>query len=297
MAKTTISWKYDSGVGDGFRIYRSDTPMDPDDLPEPLATVTIDKREYDDETVVQGETYYYRVGSYIGLMESVSAELEHIAEAIGDEHWDKVVSLLHFDGDLTDETGLVWTQHGSAIVSTIDPKFGSGSLSVPGTSGYIQTLSELIAGAEGNRLTVELFVKVRTLTKTGMIFDFRPPNTNGNYLVLSYTPSGTLTYNVHGVDHVVAPAGTVGISNGWTHYALVVDGSTLRMFVGGVMVGSFNGVTNYNASNHVRIGRSAFAASTAYPDAAFDELRITKGVARYTENFTPPTEPFPNFGN
>ena len=175
-----LNWKLD-GFVDEQRYYCSETPIDIENLPAPKAIIAGDARTYTDTAIEVGKTYYVAVASVRNVVEKLSEGIK--VEALsGDEHWDKVVALLHFDGDLVDETGRVWTQHGSAIVSTIDPKFGSSSLSVPGTSGYIQTVSELIAGAKGNRLTVELFVKIRTLTRTGIIFDFRPTNSTGNYL-------------------------------------------------------------------------------------------------------------------
>jgi len=49
-------------------------------------------------------------------------------------------------------------------------------------------------------------------------------------------------------------------------------------------------------SNQVFIGRYRNASTAFDFDGYIDDLRITKGVARYTANFTPPTAPFPTAG-
>lgn len=50
------------------------------------------------------------------------------------------VSLLHFDGGLTDETGKVWTAQNGAAINTTQSKFGESSLYLNGTNQYLATL-------------------------------------------------------------------------------------------------------------------------------------------------------------
>lgn len=74
-----LTWDDNNVAETGHNIYRSDTPMDPEALPTALATLAADVVEYFDETVTEGQTYYYRVGAFNGAEELVSGEVTVVA--------------------------------------------------------------------------------------------------------------------------------------------------------------------------------------------------------------------------
>lgn len=80
MGQTTLNWQFDGADPDEFRVYRADSPMDPEALPAALATVAGSLRQYVDTTVTAGDTYFYRVSAYSDPIEKVSDEIEHTAE-------------------------------------------------------------------------------------------------------------------------------------------------------------------------------------------------------------------------
>lgn len=82
------------------------------------------------------------------------------------------------------------------------------------------------------------------------------------------------------------------VINNWYHLAVVRNSTNLTVYIDGTA-----GATIANSSNVIGsttgliIGR-AFGATTYYFQGWLDELRITKGLARWTANFTPPTSEF-----
>jgi hypothetical protein len=99
----------------------------------------------------------------------------------------------------------------------------------------------------------------------------------------------------------------VGVSqyalNTYYHIAMTFDGTHIRVFVDGNKEIEIATALGWTGDSNTRFGlgdndignyNNSYRLAT---DIYFDELRITKDVARYTENFTPPTEPFPNLGN
>jgi hypothetical protein len=85
-------------------------------------------------------------------------------------------------------------------------------------------------------------------------------------------------------------------NNTWYHFAACRSGSTLKLFVDGVEEYSGTDTTDYTSSASFNAGdRQDLDPFGQYPlDGYIDDLRITKGVARYTANFTPPTAAFPD---
>ena len=80
------------------------------------------------------------------------------------------------------------------------------------------------------------------------------------------------------------------VNNTWHHIALSRSGTSTRLFLDGVQVGS-----TYTDSNNYLVGasRPIFGASgfnTADVNylGYIDDFRITRGYARYTSTFTPP---------
>ena len=85
----------------------------------------------------------------------------------------------------------------------------------------------------------------------------------------------------------------------WHHVAVTRNAAELiTIWLDGVSVASGTNAATFGPD--IGAGASAFCVGkglgggdNADLDAWFDQIRITKGVCRYTATFTPPTEPFP----
>jgi hypothetical protein len=87
---------------------------------------------------------------------------------------------------------------------------------------------------------------------------------------------------------------TTGVSirdDVWHHIAIVRNGSAWTCYVDGTSraTGTFSGGIS-NISSGPRIGADEFYGR--YFQGYIDEVRVTKGIARYTSNFTPSTTQF-----
>jgi hypothetical protein len=84
-------------------------------------------------------------------------------------------------------------------------------------------------------------------------------------------------------------------ANVWYHIAFTRSSGTARAFVDGTQIGSsLSNGTTYTPTGGMTIGSSSSGDRNF--KGYIDDVRITKGLARYTENFTAPTSAFPNTG-
>lgn len=107
-----------------------------------------------------------------------------------------------------------------------------------------------------------------------------------NTFFFSYGDGSTVV----GANPVASPP-TYSI-NTWHHVAGCFDGTTLRVFQDGVLVreSAASGI-GFPANSSLFIGRDP-GNTARWWNGYIDSVRITRGVARYTTAFTPPTEEF-----
>jgi hypothetical protein len=87
----------------------------------------------------------------------------------------------------------------------------------------------------------------------------------------------------------------------WHHIAAVRSSGSLSLYLDGQQLGSSNSFTsNITRNNTYGLSIGAYTlsngSSSDYFNGYLDELRVTKGVARYLENFVSPISSFPNDG-
>jgi hypothetical protein len=78
--------------------------------------------------------------------------------------------------------------------------------------------------------------------------------------------------------------------NTWRHIAVCRSGTTARFFVDGVQAASYTDSHNYSGAYRIRCGYASNQYGSFYLNGYIDDLRITRGYARYTSNFTPPDD-------
>jgi len=76
----------------------------------------------------------------------------------------------------------------------------------------------------------------------------------------------------------------------WYHVACVRNGSTVTLYIDGQSIGSGPAYTSVADTGDLVIGTSARFSGYVF-DGYVSNLRIVKGTALYTSNFTPPTTP------
>lgn len=74
MPQVNLSWDADGNI-QSYSVFRSQEPMDVNNLPIPIAE-NITNKSFSDTTIVSGEIYYYRVASIVGEYKKISAEIE-----------------------------------------------------------------------------------------------------------------------------------------------------------------------------------------------------------------------------
>ena len=122
----------------------------------------------------------------------------------------------------------------------------------------------------------------------------------GNGYLYAQNTSGFLTILFNATNNVLIDKSFVGVqvtssstfaSNAWHHIAMAYDGTNTRLFVNGVLQGTMGGG---GAASATTLTIGAYLSGSNFFQGYIDELRVTRGVARYTSNFTPRTGRFPD---
>jgi len=178
---------------------------------------------------------------------------------------------------------------GNAQISTTQSKFGGSSMYFDGTGDYLKIpTSPNLAFGTGD-FTIEFWMNVTTLAGD-YVYDGGDSGVGARPLIY-YAANGDLAYFTNNGNRILAGVGTLTTGT-WYHIAVARYGTSTKMFVNGTQVGStYSDSTTYLAPATIAtVGASA--TGTADMVGYINDLRITKGIARYTSNFTPPTTAF-----
>jgi hypothetical protein len=231
-------------------------------------------------------------------------------DSVIDPYMSSVVLGLHMEGAnastvFQDVTGKTITAAGTAAISTEQAKFGNSSGKF-GTS----TANKLTATAStgfalgGGAFTIEFWTYPTADNASGGFM-----LTAGGGVNAWNTTDGwhwAIIRNASGCNLQVWVSGTTGVTstrvacslNTWTHIAFTYDGTSIYAFSAGVLIGTTTSATAAPSTTPtLAVGElvGAIAGATNTFTGYLDEIRITKGVARYTATFTPPTVPFSSF--
>lgn len=186
-------------------------------------------------------------------------------------------------------TAKTLTTTGAPTISTASKQFGAASLSRDISDTISVATSSDFAFGTGN-FTIEMWIDRSRDNVRERLIEFRTADIATVTPMLEINSSNQLCYLVAGTQRI--NGGTLTSAGGWYHIAVSRSGTTTKLFVDGTQVGSSYTDTNNYTQHALHIGNSV---SAAFPyNGYIDELRISKGTARYTTTFTPSATAFVN---
>ena len=217
-----------------------------------------------------------------------------------DSYWKNVTTLLRFDGQdgdttTTDVKGKTVTLT-SATLSTEAARYGGCSLKLTAiaSSAYIADASAFNFSSGDYTLEGWMYF---TAVVTGDYCNFLCTNNNvypGRWLIDFGVTATTMTARYVSENNGIVASGTAvpGSLNSWNHVAIVNDtaSGTFRIYINGKISINRAALQLTNAG-HIYIGKNSGAWTPQ--NYYIDDVRFTKGKARYKAEFTPPPCPFP----
>lgn len=188
------------------------------------------------------------------------------------------------------------TANGSAQVDTAQYKFGGASLSTPSNGSFLSVADHADFSFGAGDFTIDLWIRPSGLSASTQ------------YLIAKQTFGGTGEFYLY-IDssnklHFFADNGagtTVNMvdssalsDNTWYHVAVVRNGTAWNLYKDGTSVASAtSSITIATVAVALRIGETVNSATTTFI-GHMDEIRITKGLARWTTTFTPEVDSYAN---
>ena len=204
--------------------------------------------------------------------------------------------MLHGDGSnnsttFTDSSSYshTVTAYGNAQISTTQSKFGGASMAFDGSGDYINCPASTAFSFGTGDFTIEFFARWNSFSNVNITIDTRSTGSSWNGLVIYTDVNGTIAVYSGITTFITGSALQV---NQWYFVALSRASGTTRLFIDGVQSGALASDTRNYTDQNFFAGRTNESA-TNYFSGYIDDLRITKGVARYGSAFTPPQSAFP----
>jgi hypothetical protein len=181
---------------------------------------------------------------------------------------------------------------GNTTGSTTQVKFvGSKTMYFDGNGDYIITPQQEL-GTEDFTIEGWHYLLTRANSKNGIFGNYSSYNAGSLGMFAGHSSATTTSYQV-AYDGDTFPAnviqgGTIAY-NQWVHFAVVRNSGTMNLYINGTSVDSISATASLNGvGSNLIVG--APADQVAYGMHGYlEDFRITKGLARYTANFTPPT--------
>jgi hypothetical protein len=232
----------------------------------------------------------------------------------GDPYWDNVSYLLVGNGangtttNIVDSSknNLATTINGNTVISTAKSKFGSGSVYFDGSGDSLSLPDSSLLELGSSSFTIDFWINASTSTQYSTVYSRSPAAfAAGSWtLLFNFTTATSGDIAFFCGDYSLASGllltSGININDGaWHFIALVRNGSSWVLYVDGVSyaTNTWSGTITDLASGP-RIGNDQFYARDLL--GYIYDFRHTKGVARYTANYTPPpfppTSAMPTFG-
>ena len=235
-----------------------------------------------------------------------------VGTTTGDVYYPQTSLLMHFNGTngsttMTDSSknNFTVTATNGAAISTVQSKFGGSSVLFDGTNDYLTSANNSAFDLSSGDFTIEFWFNTNTLTPSGggsagYANILGKQNWNGssgagwgvwqfNQTIVFFWPTSAL--------NSISTGNVITAINTWYHIAVVRSGTSTnntKIYINGVQQAQGTS-SSTNSTSALTIGGTNPTSgwdNTYYAAGYIDELRITKGVARYTSNFTPPTAQF-----
>lgn len=178
---------------------------------------------------------------------------------------------------------------GNAQIDTTTKKYGTGSLEFDGTGDWLFIPDSPNQQLGTGNFTIECWLYLAaTGTARGIVG--KGGSTTGWLLSTNTSNAVVFTYGTSTITSTGTLSGTT-----WYHIAVVREGTgtnQTKIYIGGTNDGTGTVSTDFTQTNAGYVGANRTGGDPM--NGYIDDLRITKGVARYTANFTAPTAAFPD---
>lgn len=179
------------------------------------------------------------------------------------------------------------TVGGNAQVDTAQSVFGGASALFDGSGDYLEYANSAdwnLGAAGSGDFTLDFRLRFNGSPATASLISAGDLSGTGWTL---YWSAGTLRiYDASDKTVSWAPS-----ADTWYHVAVARETSTIRVFIDGTSIGNLSGDVDMNNDSQ------AFRVASDNPgffqlNGWMDEIRISKGIARWTANFTPPASAY-----
>lgn len=189
---------------------------------------------------------------------------------------------------------------GTVQIDTAQSVFGGSSIYFPGTAGNYIGLAHSADWYFNGDWTVDGRIRMEALPASGgyycLMVDITDATTYWGLFIKNNAGSIELQYQAYyNSTQILFMNRTWGAlsANTWYHFAITRAGDYHYMFGDGSQLGTSYYATNRPADNTGSLLIGIYSDGSSFPFKGWkDELRISKGIARWTSGFTPQPMPY-----